>query len=729
MPKSTPEQPAKPGKACLGCYRRKLKCSQDEDGCSSCTKADLPCVYPVSDQGVKRKRGPYKKDKAPRERHIEHLVKYLEPQQSGAQMRRQGGQASAEMDDDQPLAKGLHQADIPPDANHEFSKAENLTEHLVEDALAALTQTCSAHHLGHSGEDKQALPFLVGSQPRLRTDPRKLSELSQPQLHQYWQLFVSRVDPVIKLVHCPSLGMRLFTNARSLSVIDPGLRTLCYGICYIAVVSCTAREAHLLFGEGRESLLGRYSHSIEVALADDGDAPSIESLQALVLYMIGIRRKDEGTPISTLFGLARRLAQMLNLNQDPPAACAALESELRRRLWWHLCSLESRGAEELAVRKKSIKEDSNVALPTSYNDIDLSNGMQHRPEPCRGRTDMTPILLLWENQLMMWRIWKVKKSGEGEGIGHDILVEEQKRVFEKTQLHLASTYLQYLHASRPMDWWCLTFHNLFSVKASMMIDNPLSQFPTKKTSNQERLRLLQSSVSVIRLTHATSVDPRAQAWQWYSRSFVQWHSLAVVIAELGHIKNQRLARNAWAVLDPILVNWNKIYARKNEEPAWIHVNTLIARARRMRDVGADSVPDPVNATSVVSRRLEATESSALSPPRTTYPPQDAQALPDPSVHMPSSQGYDLHPGISACSSTAQYAPSLSQTVPMADPTDNASPFSYDASLDITAFDLDHSLDAFDVLGKIDLSAFDAVFGGEMWDLPDLNGDADSLGII
>lgn len=45
----------------------------------NCARADLPCVYPAPDSGVKKKRGPYKKDKPARERHLEDLVKYLEP--------------------------------------------------------------------------------------------------------------------------------------------------------------------------------------------------------------------------------------------------------------------------------------------------------------------------------------------------------------------------------------------------------------------------------------------------------------------------------------------------------------------------------------------------------------------------------------------------------------------------------------------------------------------------
>jgi hypothetical protein len=63
---------------------------------------------------------------------------------------------------------------------------------------------------------------------------------------------------------------------------------------------------------------------------------------------------------------------------------------------------------------------------------------------------------------------------------------------------------------------------------------------------------------------------------------VQWHSIAIVIAELGGNKNQQFVNAAWAVLDPILADWDNVYRAKRDEAAWVHVNALIEKARQIR---------------------------------------------------------------------------------------------------------------------------------------------------
>lgn len=99
---------------------------------------------------------------------------------------------------------------------------------------------------------------------------------------------------------------------------------------------------------------------------------------------------------------------------------------------------------------------------------------------------------------------------------------------------------------------------------------------------QARHDLLQSSVEIIRISHSLRPNKGIDDWVWYYRGWVQWHSIAIVIAELGGNKNQLFVNTAWAVLDPILLDWDQVYRAKRDEPAWTHVNALIERARQMR---------------------------------------------------------------------------------------------------------------------------------------------------
>jgi Fungal Zn(2)-Cys(6) binuclear cluster domain len=81
MPNSNSGGKSPAGKSnasCTSCHRRKLKCDREVQGCHSCNKAELPCLYPSPSDATKRKRGPYQKDKTKRERELEHAVKVME---------------------------------------------------------------------------------------------------------------------------------------------------------------------------------------------------------------------------------------------------------------------------------------------------------------------------------------------------------------------------------------------------------------------------------------------------------------------------------------------------------------------------------------------------------------------------------------------------------------------------------------------------------------------------
>jgi hypothetical protein len=76
MDKNCPAE--RSGASCNSCRRRKLKCDREVKGCSNCAKAEIPCLYPSPSTSIKRKRGPYHKEKTQRERELEHAVKVIE---------------------------------------------------------------------------------------------------------------------------------------------------------------------------------------------------------------------------------------------------------------------------------------------------------------------------------------------------------------------------------------------------------------------------------------------------------------------------------------------------------------------------------------------------------------------------------------------------------------------------------------------------------------------------
>lgn len=107
-------------------------------------------------------------------------------------------------------------------------------------------------------------------------------------MFEYWDLYVHRVDPLIKIIHCPSFTQHLFAAVDRPKQISTQVHTLLFSIYFCAVTTCTAKEARVRFGESRSALLERYSKTIEANLSDNYSVPALESLQALVLYHVSL---------------------------------------------------------------------------------------------------------------------------------------------------------------------------------------------------------------------------------------------------------------------------------------------------------------------------------------------------------------------------------------------------------------------------------------------------------
>ncbi|KAJ8604745.1 hypothetical protein MRB53_041694 [Persea americana] len=79
----------------------------------------------------------------------------------------------------------------------------------------------------------------------------------------------------------------------------------------------------------------------------------------------------------------RQNAQMLKLDEEPKSDLDAIEVEIRRRLWWTICSLESRGAEGGMKKKDPLLAHIKVQMPLNVNDNDLQAGIKETPQPER----------------------------------------------------------------------------------------------------------------------------------------------------------------------------------------------------------------------------------------------------------------------------------------------------------------------------------------------------------
>lgn len=234
--------------SCLSCHRRKLKCSREDAGCSNCRKGNQKCEYPAAETRARGKRGPYQKRTTKRERDLDQELKVTEAKYKELASRLE--EQSRSHAQDSPIT---HRTDI---------LTNNATTSILELDLSAFDMIEEAQQ----------------THPPIALD----------QMLQFWHVFVTRVDPLTKVIHRPSFEKKLFTVKNNIHAMDQSVSTLMYSIYFAAVKATSASEAQLRFGESRDLLLDRFQTAIDrsLAAAQVSSTPDFTTLQALVLYIV-----------------------------------------------------------------------------------------------------------------------------------------------------------------------------------------------------------------------------------------------------------------------------------------------------------------------------------------------------------------------------------------------------------------------------------------------------------
>ncbi len=148
----------------------------------------------------------------------------------------------------------------------------------------------------------------------------------------------------------------------------------------------------------RGTLLTRYRAATVQALiaADFLTTREMEVLQAFALFLLA---DPESELTSTLTSATIRLGQKMGLhreNIDPKISF--FEKEMRIRLWWQLCGLDSRVRAASHSRGRSCRfpRSATSRLPLNINDADLHPDMIEPPCRAQRSTEMLCVLIKFE---------------------------------------------------------------------------------------------------------------------------------------------------------------------------------------------------------------------------------------------------------------------------------------------------------------------------------------------
>ena len=485
-------------RSCVTCRKRKVKCNK-EYPCSNCVRGNTECKFPAPGRAPRRPRKPPDSELLSRLRKLEGVVQSLGVHTDDGSI--STSPKSQDHTDDARSLDGyqLGQRQSPTDGNgkpipnyrqrgssidRSFGRLvldegksrfisnsfwANLSEE-VEDVRSILhdpsdddSDISPGASMPESPDHHHGFVFSHASSP----EAVHSSHPSPRVILEYWRVFQENVDPLIKLLHLPSVEQQLQALKENPGSASKGFEALMFSIYFTAVTSLSGEDCEAIAGESRQTLLARYRRGTERALAraDFMVTDEIIVLQALVLFIISLRRHEDPRMLWSMTGLLARVAVTLGLHRDPTNfGLSPFDTEIRRRLFWSICNVDVRLSEDFGADPIIFEHTFDTRYPLNISDADFQPDMGVMQDQ-EGITEMTFSLIRYEVAEAVRKITYAPPAvGKSAMKFQPVSIQDKERWIEDCHQHLEEKYLRFCDMNQPIHWVICTVARLILAK-------------------------------------------------------------------------------------------------------------------------------------------------------------------------------------------------------------------------------------------------------------------------
>ena len=402
----------------------------------------------------------------------------------------------------------------------------------------------------------------------------------------FWDAYKDNVAPLIVILHRPTARNLLIEAARSPESLDKNSEALVFAIYFSAIVSLKPDDCLVQFGEERSLLVKRYRFAVEQALsrANFLNTQSMVLLQAATLFLICIRREDDSKFNWSMDGLIVRLAQGLGIHRDGTNfALKPFETEMRRRLWWHICIMDIRSSEDHGTEPLINESMYDVRLPLNVNDDDLYPEMAEAPREREGCTDVTFCLIRCE---ITGALRRANYTSPGRQTGPDCgrSIDRCEKMIQLLSGRIEERYIQYCNMDVPIHWAAATVARLILAKLWLIIHHPMTRRDRQANLPQAtRHSLFMTSIEVLEFGRLLETDPKTSRWSWLFRTNTQWHGMAFVLSEICVRPICPITDRAWNAVQGLYIGLQDQRTYTKKGMLWRPLEALMKRAAATRE--------------------------------------------------------------------------------------------------------------------------------------------------
>ncbi|KAL3960397.1 hypothetical protein ACCO45_005514 [Purpureocillium lilacinum] len=597
--------------SCVTCRRRKVKCDR-RDPCANCVRNGIECHFPVTGRLPRRSRDPTGAFSAitsssnrqvelrGRLRRLEDLVTELSGQLEDGSLppTRQlqlgalssGSSASAgktpltgneEMYED--FGRLVVDQGGRPRVDRGFwsifcDEVEHIFEAIQDVSDEPQPAVRQASSVDDGSTQDHCHGYLLGN-PCASTAEEDLYPLPS-QVPFLWNTFVQNVDPFIKVLHVPTVESVISQTKGKLDSLGPGVEALLFSICLAAIVSLDGDEVSDAFRVSRGEMISRFRLGAERTLgrARFATTRDVQVIQALAIYLSILPYIDSAQLASNLTGVLMRIATSMGLHKDDldgeqPNKVSVVEMETNRRLWWHICFIESRGV-DLGVPGIGISEAAfTTRTPSNIDDqkIPYTSGTAF----AGGELRPSPTALA----VIRCEIWQLRSTLRSRP---DDTLALQLQMAHDSRARIAGLYPFTPRSDDAFVSFLQTITGLFFAKVEMEIYRQhLLRGPADAgAAASTRSQFFTSSVAVIDATRELETNPAWHKWRWQLRGRFPWRAVGSIFIQLCQLPWTPASERAWDLARGLFEGLPE-GARRDAQ--WRRLNELAAKAAAHRE--------------------------------------------------------------------------------------------------------------------------------------------------
>ncbi|KAL9075032.1 MAG: hypothetical protein Q9157_004167 [Trypethelium eluteriae] len=454
-------------------------------------------------------------------------------------------------------------------------------------------------------------PILFGSH---KTNVH-LSSLhpQQVQIFKLWQIYLENVNPLLKVTHTPTLQARIIDAASDVANISPTMEALMFSIYCVSIISLIDDDCRTSFGSPKEDLLSSYQLGCQQALLNCGFLRSgdRDCLTALYLYLVSARLGTDPRSLSSMLGIAIRIAQRMGIHDESTnAKCTALEAEMRRRLWWSLIMFDKRISEMSDYKTSIINPTWDCRIPINVNDSDIRSEMKTSPQGHERPTEVLFAVVRSElGEFIRHRAFYLDFTNPSmkslaKGCQHDTasecdgLVALEKMIEDK--------YLDFCNQENPLHFMTMwTTRGVLSKYRFLEHSSRCFRLSGQQTDTQ-RDTAVSYALRILECDTKLMTSPLTKGYIWFVQLYFPMPEYIHIAQDLRKRPFQKHAEKSWEIMSD---NYEARFLHMVEwdNPIFKIFSRLILQAWEVRAAGFRQSNKPLEPPRIVSNMKQTIE--------------------------------------------------------------------------------------------------------------------------